>query len=538
MWRRLFRPSKTLLLGIALMLVLLLGIAASQLASLTQRLLNPYLKDAGVQIVSLHLTPSDLVHLRLPLLQLRVHNSLVTLHDLQLQLTPNWLDGPMGLQGLDSLAIRQIEVDLATDFFERMGAQQDDSATGALELSKLPQIAIGRVTFKTQALSSAAIARPLGLSLDYLNLDDKGRLTSTLSFHQSPLLTLNATLEKTRWQLSSQMDLDNLSKLVTELASLSPLNTQSSASVIALHQLKRILTEEMFLRGKFDSEMQLDLAQGSLTSSHQLSDLELALARLGGQPLKHPLKLEITDVTKKRGGMTLDLKGPLTDLQLSLAPTQLELALSPEQFQPLASSYSPMLNGLLTQLTPQGADFVGNGSQPTEPQIRLTLNLGQKDTEPRELAFDYNLAQQRLNLATMTASLTLGENKLTAKLSDLELSKLMQTATGAAPTSAPATHWRLSADWQVSGEVNQALCIALPPDNPVDGHCAGASMNRLSLAKAQISLAGSISGEQDTAHQNQHFVLSVSGSASLSEPGFNHRQLEVGASGIDAELPS
>ncbi|QDF75128.1 MULTISPECIES: intermembrane phospholipid transport protein YdbH family protein [Shewanella] len=538
MWRRLFRPSKTLLLGIALMLVLLLGIVASQLASLTQRLLNPYLKDAGVQIVSLHLTPSDLVHLRLPLLQLRVHNSLVTLHDLQLQLTPNWLDGPMGLQGLDSLAIRQIEVDLATDFFERMGAQQDDSATGALELSKLPQIAIGRVTFKTQALSSAAIERPLGLSLDYLNLDDKGRLTSALSFYQSPLLTLNATLEKTRWQLSSQMDLDNLSKLVTELASLSPLNTQSSASVIALHQLKRILTEEMFLRGKFDSEMQLDLAQGSLTSSHQLSDLELALARLGGQPLKHPLKLEITDVTKKRGGMTLDLKGPLTDLQLSLAPTQLELALSPEQFQPLASSYSPMLNGLLTQLTPQGADFVGNGSQPTEPQIRLTLNLGQKDTEPRELAFNYNLAHQRLNLATMTASLTLGENKLTAKLSDLELSKLMQTATGAAPTSAPATHWRLGADWQVSGEVNQALCIALPPDNPVDGHCAGASMNRLSLAKAQISLAGSISGEQDTAHQNQHFVLSVSGSASLSEPGFNHRQLEVGASGIDAEIPS
>ncbi|WP_428636624.1 intermembrane phospholipid transport protein YdbH family protein [Shewanella sp.] len=538
MWRRLFRPSKTLLLGIALMLVLLLGIAASQLASLTQRLLNPYLKDAGVQIVSLHLTPSDLVHLRLPLLQLRVHNSLVTLHDLQLQLTPNWLDGPMGLQGLDSLAIRQIEVDLATDFFERMGAQQDDSATGALELSKLPQIAIGQVTFKTQALSSAAIARPLGLSLDYLNLDDKGRLTSALSFYQSPLLTLNATLEKTRWQLSSQMDLDNLSKLVTELSSLSPLNTQSSASVIALHQLKRILTEEMFLRGKFDSEMQLDLAQGSLTSSHQLSDLELALARLGGQPLKHPLKLAITDVTKKRGGMTLDLKGPLTDLQLSLAPTQLELALSPEQFQPLASSYSPMLNGLLTQLTPQGADFVGNGSQPTEPQIRLTLNLGQAETETGKVAFDYNLAQQRLNLAAMTASLTFGENKLTAKLSDLELSKLMQTATGAAPTSAPATHWRLGADWQVSGEVNQALCIALPPDNPVDGHCADASMNRLSLAKAQISLAGSISGEQDTAHQNQHFVLSVSGSASLSEPGFNHRQLEVGASGIDAELPS
>lgn len=204
-----------------LLLLLLLVLVASQLEYLVKRLANPYLANAGISIESLRLSSSDLMALKLPMAKLKVDGNLVRLDDLELTLAEDWLSAPMGLTQIDSLSVRRAEVSLSQDYFDNLGREQASGASSALNLGALPQIALGEVSFNLLGKQASSLkTQPLGLKLDYLNLDNQGQLTGALSFYQAPLLSLAATLEKTRWQIDSRLEFEPLGRLIGELSML------------------------------------------------------------------------------------------------------------------------------------------------------------------------------------------------------------------------------------------------------------------------------------------------------------------------------
>lgn len=393
-----------------LLLLLLLVLVASQLEYLVKRLANPYLANAGISIESLRLSSSDLMALKLPMAKLKVDGNLVRLDDLELTLAEDWLSAPMGLTQIDSLSVRRAEVSLSQDYFDNLGREQASGASSALNLGALPQIALGEVSFNLLGKQASSLkTQPLGLKLDYLNLDNQGQLTGALSFYQAPLLSLAATLEKTRWQIDSRLEFEPLGRLIGELSMLtsagqsepkpdtSPAHQASNVSeasgvseapslskapalVTALQDVNQRLTEIFTLSGSLSSRGELDLIKGVLHSSHEFDWLKIQLKRLGGQTLSPELSITVTGQAQAKQesayltqsshaqssysrsiqaqssqSMILGLNGPLNDLHLTLSPTLVTSSTTLEQLGELAGE-SESIAALLTALKAQSLD--------------------------------------------------------------------------------------------------------------------------------------------------------------------------------------
>ncbi|MCG9746681.1 YdbH domain-containing protein [Shewanella sp. Isolate8] len=507
MSRRFFTSRITKLLAGAVVLSLLLFVlVASQLENLVKRLANSYLTDAGISIETLRLSPADLMDLKLPMVLLKVDNNLVRLEDIGLTLAKDWLSAPIGLAQIESLAVRRAQVSLSQDYFDSLGRQQDSGTSSALNLGALPQIALGEISFNLlgkQSQGLGARSQPLGLKLDYLNLDNRGQLTGALSFYQAPLLTLAATLDKTRWQLTSRLEFEPLGRLIGELSSLtSNASTSRSASstgqqtpalveatlmVAALHDVNARLTQAFSLSGSLSSQGELDLIKGELHSRHEFSDLNITLKRLADQPLSPAIAIAVNSHDQSghahsAKSMAVDLSGPLNDLHLTLSPFWLSSSTSLTQLRELAGE-SASFGALLTALEAQS---------PNKQTVEVALELGAptnvnqvtevRETQTKEAqrsaeALNLAIKDQTLTLGTFTAKVATQGAALTARLEQARLAKIkpqeakqevrqeVRQTTEPAETqqSSSLSVWQLIGDWQIESLLKQPLCLMLPP---------------------------------------------------------------------------
>ncbi|MCG9736863.1 YdbH domain-containing protein [Shewanella insulae] len=584
-----------------LLLLLLFVLVASQLEYLVKRLANPYLADAGIRIEALRLSTNDLMDLKLPMAELKVDNNQVRLEDLRLTLAKDWLSTPIGLAQIDSLSVRRAEVSLSQDYFDNLGREQESGPSGALNLSALPQIALGEVNFNLLGKqASSSKKQPLGLKLDYLNLDDRGRLTGALSFYRAPLLSLSATLEKTRWQLSSRLEFDSLGRLIGELsmltfnASQDTSNTESSpkpqasdaselsamalskapALVTALHDVNQRLTQDFSLSGSLNSRGELDLIRGELHSSHEFDGLKVKLKQLGGQPLSPEIAIAVTGQTqtkqerpnqaqsghsKSSQSMMLGLNGPLNDLYLTLSPTLVTTSMSLKQLGQL-SGESESIGALLAALKAQSKDKRELDKQApnkeTKEQIaKLSLELGQASSG--EDALDLALKDLSLELDAITAKLEAQDLALTAKLekSVITKHKREETEPAAELDAKPSPVWQLVGNWQFDAELKRPLCLILPPypqtivgcetgaDDDTESGNETNRDNRLNLAKANLNLEGELDVRHEQAstkdsQRNSTLNLALAGELNLTRPEFSHQGLRVHASNITTEIPA
>ncbi|TVP12792.1 hypothetical protein AYI87_13965 [Shewanella sp. KCT] len=539
--------------------LLLFVLVASQLEYLVKRLANPYLADAGISIEALRLSTSDLMALKLPMAQLKVDNNLVRLDDLELTLAEDWLSAPMGLTQIDSLSVRRAEVSLSQDYFDNLGREQASGASSALNLGALPQIALGEVGFNLLGKqASASQTQPLGLKLDYLNLDNQGQLTGALSFYQAPLLSLAATLEKTRWQLESRLEFEPLGRLVGELSALTsagqsepkpdmPGLSKAPALVTALHDVNERLTEIFSLSGSLNSRGELDLIKGELLSSHEFDGLNIKLKRLGGQPLSPELSIAVTGLGRaKQDGtnisqsshaksnqaqssqsMILGLNGPLNDLHLTLSPTLVTSNTSLGQLGELAGESEPV-TALLTALEAQSHDKKAHDKKAhdkkahdkkahdkkahdkqapdnrsaDEHTTKLSLELGREISG--EDALDFSLQDVDVQLGILTAKVETQGLVLAAKLEKarLEKARLEEARLKNDPESKPTSTWQLTGNWQLDAALKQPLCLILPPYPETSNGCQDRPKNktdidnRLNLAKANLKLEGELDARQ------------------------------------------
>ncbi|MCG9714248.1 YdbH domain-containing protein [Shewanella insulae] len=584
-----------------LLLLLLFVLVASQLEYLVKRLANPYLADAGIRIEALRLSTNDLMDLKLPMVLLKVENNQVRLEDLRLTLAKDWLSTPIGLAQIDSLSVRRAEVSLSQDYFNHLGREQASGPSGALNLSALPQIALGEVNFNLLGKqASSSKKQPLGLKLDYLNLDDRGQLTGALSFYRAPLLSLSATLEKTRWQLSSRLEFDSLGRLIGELsmltsnASQDTSNTESSpkpqasdasevsamalskapALVTVLHDVNERLTQDFSLSGSLNSRGELDLIRGELHSSHEFDGLKVKLKQLGGQPLSPEIAIALTGQTqtkqvrpnqaqsghsKSSQSMMLGLNGPLSDLHLTLSPTLVTTSMSLKQLGQLAGE-SESIGALLAALKAQSKDKRELGKQApnkeTKEQIaKLSLELGQASSG--EDALDLALKDLSLELDAITAKLEAQGLALTARLkkSVLTKHKREETEPAAELDAKPSPVWQLAGNWQFDAELKRPLCLILPPypqtivgcekvaDDDTESGNETNRDNRLNLAKANLNLEGELDIRHEQAstndsQRNSTLNLTLAGELNLTRPEFSHKGLRVHASKITTEIPA
>ncbi|MCG9757143.1 YdbH domain-containing protein [Shewanella insulae] len=595
MSRRFFTSRSTKWIAGAMALSLLLFVlVASQLEYLVKRLANPYLADAGIHIKALRLSTNDLMHLKLPMAELKVDNNQVRLEDLRLTLANDWLSVPIGLAQIDSLSVRRAEVSLSQDYFDNLGREQESGPSGALNLSALPQIALGEVNFNLLGKKARLSKKqPLGLKLDYLNLDDRGQLTGALSFYRAPLLSLSATLEKTRWQLSSRLEFDSLGRLIGELSMLTShasqytSNTESSpksqasdasevpamalskapALVTALHDVNERLTQDFSLSGSLNSRGELDLIRGELHSSHEFDGLKVKLKQLGGQPLSPEIAIALTGQTqtkqerpnqaqsshsKSSQSMMLGLNGPLSDLHLTLSPTLVTTSMSLKQLGQLAGE-SESIGALLAALKAQSKDKQELDKQTpnkeTKEQIaKLSLELGQASSGKD--ALDFSLQDVNLQLGDLTAKVETQGLVLAAKLEKARLEKARQEEARHknGPESKPTSAWQLTGNWQLDAALKQPLCLTLPPYPETGTGCQDRPKNktdidnRLSLAKANLQLEGELDARQvdvtKDSQRNSTLNLTLAGELNLTRPEFSHQGLRVHASKITTEIPA
>ncbi|QYJ92241.1 YdbH domain-containing protein [Shewanella spartinae] len=529
-----------------LLLLLLLVLAASQLEYLVKRLANPYLADAGISIEALRLSSSDLMALKLPMALLKVDGNLVRLDDLQLTLAEDWLSAPMGLTQIDSLSVRRAEVSLSQDYFDNLGREQESGASSALNMGALPQIALGEVGFNLLGKQASSLkTQPLGLKLDYLNLDNQGRLTGALSFYQAPLLSLAATLEKTRWRLDSRLEFEPLGQLIGELSMLTstagpskpkpdtspaqqasnvseasgvsdmPSLSKAPALVTALHDVNQRLTEIFTLSGSLSSRGELDLIKGELHSSHEFDGLKIQLKQLAGQTLSPELSITVTGQgqakqesanltqsshaqSSQAQSMILGLNGPLNDLHLTLSPTLVTSNTSLEQLGELAGE-SESVAALLTALKAQSHDKKSHDKQAHDKQApdmrapnqrsadehttKLSLELGQEMSD--EDALDFSLQDVDLQLGVLTAKVETQGLMLAAKLEKARLEHVSQPKSASNPDSdpqsKPTSAWQLTGNWQLDAALKQPLCLILPPYPETGNGCQDRAKNETNI---------------------------------------------------------
>ncbi len=522
--------------------LLLLVLAASQLEYLVKRLANPYLADAGISIEALRLSSSDLMALKLPMAQLKVDNNLVRLDDLELTLAEDWLSAPMGLTQIDSLSVRRAEVSLSQDYFDNLGREQASGASSALNLGALPQIALGEVSFNLLGKQASALkTQPLGLKLDYLNLDNQGQLTGALSFYQAPLLSLSATLEKTRWQLDSRLEFEPLGQLIGELSMLTsagqsepmpdtstaqqasnasetsgvseapgisdmPSLSKAPALVTALHDVNQRLTEIFTLSGSLSSRGELDLIKGELHSSHEFDGLNIKLKRLGGQPLSPELSIAVTGQGRaKQDGTNISQS---RQTQSSHAQSSHSKSSQAQSSQSMILGLNGPLNDLHLTLSPtivtsstsleQLGELAGESesiaallaalkaqSLDEQAQDKQAPNKRSADEQTTKLSLELGQemnGEDALDFSLQDVDLQLGA--LTAKVETQGLmlaAKLEKARLENGPESKPTSAWQLTGNWQLDAALKQPLCLSLPPYPETSNGCQDRPKNKTDI---------------------------------------------------------
>ncbi|WP_455678533.1 YdbH domain-containing protein [Shewanella colwelliana] len=396
------------LMLITVLFFITVGIASSLLIAnmsyLTQAVANRYLMPQGSQVTAITLSLSSLSHLRIDTLSLDVNDSQIHIDGLQLTLAkkPSWLD--MGLKDIETIALGNISVALNPTLLNPQSAQDSSSGpTLSLDLNHLPQIAIGPTHFEVKEINTMDFS----LDMDYLNLDDQGRVTSALSHQGQLLLAFEVSLNPNQWALNSTLSLERLQGLLNQIAQLPTVNPVGPLGpLIALKET--VERHHLALTGDLATSATLDIATAQLTSTHQLSNLSMSVYKIAGTSLQTPLDLQPQSAhPQAEGPISFTLNGPITDLTLALQPLSLQLALSEEQYQGLLRPLDETgLHGLFQRIK--------DAQQATEFTRSSSLNIYLALQSP----LLYRMANAQLTLGSAIAEVTLADFSLSAELTD------------------------------------------------------------------------------------------------------------------------
>ncbi|EDP99119.1 YdbH domain-containing protein [Shewanella benthica] len=491
------------MLALIFSLLILVVILVNSFERLAMSVANAYLVEYNTQINKLSIRPTSIHHWQFPSIKLTVHNSEISITDLDL-----FLDTDMSLLSLytqplssnkimsliEKISIKEIHAVLNPGVLTHEGKNVDQQGpTLALDLDKLPQINIGTTSLSLAGISASA----LSLTVEHLTLDEDGKLSTAISRHGNAIFQLDAHLTKKQWQVSSRLVFDELYTFLTELAA-QALDTSALAPLLALKQESERIG--LVFSGTLESNATLDLKSAQLESSHILKHSSLTLMQFDELILAPHSLSSAAEEPVAQDRVKFDIAGHLADLTLTLEPFTLEVSPSRHQVNSLlAVLYNErhdkrIIPLVATLLEPSTSTPAGGDKRQARIDEQQTIKLIFTLSQPLKYSFASN------NIHLGHAQLMIRDAMLDASLSATDLSLQIPTQTQA---------FELTSDWQFAASREQALALSsLMPDEP-STFADNKTIADIRLGASSLSLAGKITIETPTASESPQFRLSI-----------------------------
>ncbi|MEI8614441.1 YdbH domain-containing protein [Shewanella sp. PP-He15 brown] len=365
---RKFPLKKTLLAtsltGILAGVALTVWIVNTQAEKLIMQAANFALADMDSELIDIELGESQLEHWRITSANLRVHDSHITLNDVNIQLKLDWPQSFAELkqfsqiayltQKLTQISTGDIEVELGESLFlPNRNAIDEQGPALALDIKSLPLIDIGKTSLilKAHHLDTQNDLPAYRLVMDKLSLNGAEEINSEFSHEGESIAKLKATLAAQQWQLASQIA---LAPLLTSLHQISLRQAQDSVLSPLTELDKEWQALAIDLQGQLVSDSRITLTSGELISQHQLIDPKLTFNRLAALELAPKPALEF------------QIAGHLAELDLSLEPLTLALTPNAAQQQRLMQLLDETLAKPLTQ--PLSQPLTESAAKPASEQ--------------------------------------------------------------------------------------------------------------------------------------------------------------------------
>ncbi|EHC05617.1 hypothetical protein Sbal625DRAFT_2881 [Shewanella baltica OS625] len=365
---RKFPLKKTLLAtsltGILAGVALTVWIVNTQAEKLIMQAANFALADMDSELIDIELGESQLEHWRITSANLRVHDSHITLNDVNIQLKLDWPQSFAELkqfsqiayltQKLTQISTGDIEVELGESLFlPNRNAIDEQGPALALDIKSLPLIDIGKTSLilKAHHLDTQNDLPAYRLVMDKLSLNGAEEINSEFSHEGESIAKLKATLAAQQWQLASQIA---LAPLLTSLHQISLRQAQDSVLSPLTELDKEWQALAIDLQGQLVSDSRITLTSGELISQHLLIDPKLTFNRLAALELAPKPALEF------------QIAGHLAELDLSLEPLTLALTPNAAQQQRLMQLLDETLAKPLTQ--PLSQPLTESAAKPASEQ--------------------------------------------------------------------------------------------------------------------------------------------------------------------------
>lgn len=366
--RRKFPLKKTLLAtsltGILAGVALTVWIVNTQAEKLIMQAANFALVGMDSELIDIELGESQLEHWRITSANLRVHDSHITLNDVNIQLKLDWPQSFAELkqfsqiayltQKITQISTGDIEVELGQSLLlPNRNAIDEQGPALALDIKSLPLIDIGKTSLilKAHHLDTQNDLPAYRLVMDKLSLNGAGEINSEFSHEGESIAKLKATLAAQQWQLASQIA---LAPLLASLHQISLRQTQDSVLSPLTELDKEWQALAIELQGQLVSDSRITLTSGELISQHQLIDPKLTFNRLAALELAPKPALEF------------QIAGHLAELDLSLEPFTLALTPNAAQQQRLMQLLDETLAKPLTQ--PLSQPLTESAAKPASEQ--------------------------------------------------------------------------------------------------------------------------------------------------------------------------
>ncbi|KZK69111.1 C4-dicarboxylate ABC transporter [Shewanella baltica] len=372
--RRKFPLKKTLLAtsltGILAGVALTVWIVNTQAEKLIMQAANFALVGMDSELIDIELGESQLEHWRITSANLRVHDSHITLNDVNIQLKLDWPQSFAELkqfsqiayltQKITQISTGDIEVELGQSLFlPNRNAIDEQGPALALDIKSLPLIDIGKTSLilKAHQLDTQNDLPAYRLVMDKLSLNGAGEINSEFSHEGESIAKLKATLAAQQWQLASQIA---LAPLLASLHQISLRQTQDSVLSPLTELDKEWQALAIDLQGQLVSDSRITLTSGELISQHQLIDPKLTFNQLAA------LELAPKPELGSKPTLAFKIAGHLAELDLSLEPLTLALTPNAAQQQRLMQLLDETLAKPLTQ--PLSQPLTESAAKPASEQ--------------------------------------------------------------------------------------------------------------------------------------------------------------------------
>ncbi|MGE6315060.1 YdbH domain-containing protein [Shewanella baltica] len=535
--RRKFPLKKTLLAtsltGILAGVALTVWIVNTQAEKLIMQAANFALVGMDSELIDIELGKSQLEHWRITSANLRVHDSHITLNDVNIQLKLDWPQSFAELkqfsqiayltQKITQISTGDIEVELGQSLFlSNRNAIDEQGPALALDIKSLPLIDIGKTSLilKAHHLDTQNDLPAYRLVMDKLSLNGAGEINSEFSHEGESIAKLKATLTAQQWQLASQI---TLAPLLTSLHQISLRQAQDSvlSPLTELDQEWQALAID--LQGQLVSDSSITLTSGELISQHQLIDPKLTFNQLAALELAP--KPELMSKPK----LAFKIAGHLAELDLSLEP--FTLAVSPNAAQqlrliqlldetlakPLAkpltqplslppsrSAAKPASEQVPEQVASQTASQIAqllSGLKSTDAPVGIVLTLTEALHYPLT-PIQQDAQSQPLKNKPLSFKLPRIELKTLGSKLDTQIDLTNVEVVKSAETLSLNTDWRLNAKQTSSLQLSE-LWANTPQD--------------LSWNSSQLTTAGKLSFNQMPSSTDWQFITTPIGAATQTQ---------------------